>query len=85
MLTNYFTTAFRNLAKNKVYSLINIMGLAFGLACVFLIINYVRSELSYDRHHQHASAIYRVIWSTDNPQTRTPHPLAQAMVADFEV
>lgn len=84
MLTNYFTTAFRNLAKNKVYSLINVLGLAFGLACVFLIINYVRSELSYDQHHEHASDIYRVIWSTDNPQTRTPHPLAQAMVADFE-
>jgi len=83
MLANYLTIAIRNLTKNKVYSFINIMGLGFGLACVFLIINFVQNELAYDRHHQHADDIYRVIWSTDNPQTRTPHPMAQAMVADF--
>ncbi len=83
MLTNYLVIAFRNLAKNKGYSVITILGLALGLACVSLITNYVRTELAYDRHHQHAADIYRVIWSTDNPQTRTPHPLAQAMAADF--
>ncbi len=84
MWLNYLVIAFRNLAKNKGFTLITIVGLALGLACVFLITNYVGTELSYDKHHQYASDIYRVTWSTDNPQTRTPHPLAQAMAADFE-
>lgn len=84
MITNYLTIAYRNLAKNKTYSAITIFGLALGLACVFLITYYVRTELSYDRHHVHADDIFRVIWATDNPQTRTPHPLANAMAADFE-
>ena len=83
MWTNYLVIAFRNLAKNKGFSLITILGLALGLASVFLITSYVRTELSYDRHHEHASDIYRVAWFTNNPQTRTPHPLAQAMAADF--
>lgn len=84
MLTNYFTTALRNLTRNKGFSLITILGLALGLSCVFLITYYVSVELSFDKHHEHADNIYRVIWATDNPQTRTPHPLAQAMVSDFK-
>lgn len=83
MLRNYLTVAFRNLLKNKVLTLINVIGLALGLASVFLISQYVWVELSYDRFHDGAENIYRIAWMNDNPQTRTPHPLAQAMVADF--
>lgn len=83
MLFNYLQVAFRNLLKNKFYSLINIVGLALGLACVFLILQYLRQELSYDRFHTQAENIYRITWEDENPQTRTPHPMAQALVQDF--
>ena len=51
MLKNYFKIAFRNLFRNKVYSLINILGLCIGLACSILILLYVKDEVSYDRFH----------------------------------
>lgn len=83
MIANYFKIAIRNLVRNRFYSFINIFGLGLGLACVFLILQYLRQELSYDRFHESAENIYRVSWEDENPQTRTPHPLAQAMVHDF--
>lgn len=60
MFKNYFKTAFRNFRRNKVYSLINVLGLSIGLACGMLIILYVKDELSYDRFHEKASDIYRI-------------------------
>ncbi len=61
MIINYLKTALRNLQKHKGYSLINIVGLAIGMACCLLIMMYVQDELSYDRYHAHADRIYRVI------------------------
>lgn len=83
MLAHYLTTAFRNFVRNKFYTTITVVGLAFGITSVFLIIQYLKSELSYDRFHEGADNIYRVVWVNTNPQTRTPHPMAQAMVHDF--
>ena len=83
MLHHYFTTALRNLVRNKFYSFITITGLAIGTASVFFIVQYLRLELSYDRFHDDAENIYRIAWINTNPQTRTPHPMAQAMVQDF--
>lgn len=60
MFKNYFKTAFRNFRRNKVYSLINVLGLSIGLACGMLIILYVKDELSYDRFHEKAADIYRI-------------------------
>ena len=60
MLKNYLTVALRNLWKSKFYSLINIAGLAIGLACFFFILIFVQDELSYDRFHEKADRIYRV-------------------------
>jgi len=60
MIKSYFKTAFRNLARNKIYSFINIAGLALGLACAMLIILYVKDEVSYDRFHTKADQIYRI-------------------------
>ncbi|WP_018478947.1 ABC transporter permease [Pontibacter roseus] len=60
MLRNYFKTGFRNLVRQKVYSVINIAGLAAGIAACILIFLYVKDELSYDRHHAKADKIYRV-------------------------
>ncbi len=60
MLRNYLKIAYRNLLKNKVFSLINILGLAIGMAACLLILQYVRFELSYDDFHEKGDRIYRV-------------------------
>jgi len=60
MFKNYFKIAWRNLLKNKTFSLINIAGLASGLACFILIALYVADELSYDRFNDKADRIYRI-------------------------
>ncbi len=60
MIRNYLTIAFRNLAKSKGYSFINITGLAVGLACTVLIFIVVRHETSYDQYHANGDRIYRV-------------------------
>jgi putative ABC transport system permease protein len=60
MYRNYLKIAWRNLQKNKTFSLINIFGLAIGLACFVLIALYVLDELSYDRFYPDAARIYRV-------------------------
>lgn len=67
MLINYFKTAFRNLARNKIYSVINIAGLSIGLACAMLIMLYVKDEVSFDRFHKNVNNIYRIV-SKSNQQ-----------------
>jgi putative ABC transport system permease protein len=52
--------ALRAVIKHKGYSLINIAGLALGLACAVLMLLYITFELSFDRHHGNASRIYRL-------------------------
>jgi putative ABC transport system permease protein len=44
---------------------------------------YIRHELTYDQYYPGYKNLYRITWNSDNPQTRTPHPMAQAMVNDF--
>ncbi len=60
MFKNYFKTAMRSLIKNKIFSVINIFGLAIGLVCFVLIAMFVFNELSYDRYPTDAKDIYRV-------------------------
>ncbi len=60
MLKNFLKTAFRNLARHSAFSIINIAGLAIGLAAFIMIAMWVFDELSYDRFHEHADDIYRV-------------------------
>lgn len=82
MIRNYLTVALRNLKRHKGYSLINITGLAVGMACSLLILLWVREELSYDRFHEHAAEIYRVVsdWEKNSwdGMEGTPAPLAVA-------
>ena len=61
MLKGYFLVTLRNMKKNSTYSLLNIMGLAVGMAAFILISLYVQYELSFDKHHANADRIYRVI------------------------
>jgi putative ABC transport system permease protein len=60
MFRNYLITAIRSLLRQRAFSLINILGLAIGLACALLILLWVQDELSYDRFHEHADKLYRV-------------------------
>lgn len=66
MIKNYLTVAFRNVLKNKMFSLINIMGLAIGMACSILILLWVMNELSYDKFHEKKDNIYRVLFERIN-------------------
>ena len=63
MLKSYLHVAWRNLQKNKVYSVINIAGLAVGLSIFWLMALYIADELSYDRASVNADRIYRVTHS----------------------
>lgn len=70
MLKNYFKIAFRNLFKNKVYSSINIFGLAVGIACCILIGLYVQNEWSFDEFHSKSERTYRVYYEETMPDQR---------------
>ncbi len=61
MLSNYLKIAWRLILRNKVYTAINLLGLAIGIACTVLISLYVLDELSYDRFHEKADRIVRVV------------------------
>jgi len=60
MFKNYLKIAIRNLIKQKIFSTINILGLAVGLTGAILIFLFVRNELSYDRFHENTERLYRV-------------------------
>ncbi|MFC1476259.1 ABC transporter permease, partial [Candidatus Zixiibacteriota bacterium] len=67
MLGNYLKVALRNLLRHKGYSLINIAGLAIGMACCILIMLWVFDEVSYDRFHTQADNIYRIVGKNPGP------------------
>ena len=88
MLSNYFKIAFRNFKKYKVFSLVNIAGLAVGLAIFWLMALYIADELSYDRSGPNASRIYRVVhygdWSGGGFRLApTAVPFAPALKKDY--
>ena len=60
MLRNYFKIAFRNIVRHKAFAVINISGLAIGMACSIFILLWVRDELSYDDFHKDVDHIYRI-------------------------
>lgn len=67
MIGNYFKVARRSLIRDKLYSLISVVGLAVGIACCLLIFLYVQDELSYDKFHGKAGDIYRLIRVEQKP------------------
>ncbi len=60
MFKNYWISAYRNLVKSKTYSIINVTGLALGIAASLLMLSYLRFERNYDSFHKNADRIYRV-------------------------
>ncbi|MCK5766430.1 MAG: ABC transporter permease [Bacteroidales bacterium] len=88
MLIHFFRTATRYLIKRKTYSLINVIGLAIGIASFILIMLYVMDELGYDRYHERADDIYRIAQIYDfegvgENSASLPFPLAFTLKNDF--
>ena len=76
MVFHYLRIALRNMIRQPGYAAINIFGLAIGITCCMLILLYIRNELSYDRYHEHADRIYRVV---NGNSARTPPALGPAL------
>ena len=88
MLTNYIKIAWRNIRKDKFYSLINILGLTIGVTCGLLLLLYVTDELSYDRYHANGAQIYRIVSYITEPDkvnrwSSTQPPLAKQLKQDY--
>ncbi|MCB0839517.1 MAG: ABC transporter permease [Bacteroidetes bacterium] len=89
MLKNHLTSAWRNLWKRKEFSILNIAGLALGMAACLLILQYIKFELSYDKFHPDISRLYRLNLTMESPvsgkaSSATNHPAAgPAIKNDF--
>jgi putative ABC transport system permease protein len=88
MIKNYLKVAWRNLVRKKVFSAINIFGLALGLAIFTLISLYVLDELSYDRYNELANRIYRVnthikVNGSEFNDKDTPAPMAGVLSTNY--
>ena len=88
MLQNYLTIALRNLQKQRFYTFINIFGLAVGVASCLVIVLFVAYELSYDKHYENASRIYRIngeikFGATHYRIATVAAPFGEALVTDF--
>ena len=88
MFRNYLVVALRSLWRHRGYSLINIFGLAIGLASSIFIMLYVVNELTYDKFHEKSDQIYRIWINGSMPATEMKHaitapPMAEALLNDY--
>ena len=89
MLKNYLKISIKNLSRYKGYSLLNILGLAIGLAAFFMVLLFVKMETSYDRFHEKADRIFRITAEYIDDSGRsdhwatTDHQLAPLLEANF--
>lgn len=86
MLVHYFKIIFRNILRNKLYTLINLFGLSSGIAASFILLLYIQHELSFDQFHEKKDQIYRVIsigQKTGNIEARSPYKLTPILVSVF--
>lgn len=88
MIKSFLRIAFRNLAKNKTFSIINITGLAIGTLCCIYMVMYVSDQHSYDKHHNSAEDIYRLnTWysghGNESDNATSSPPIVPAMKTDF--
>src|SRR5258708_25763503 len=75
MFRNYLKVAIRSLLKRKAFTLINILGLATGMAVCLLIVLFVQSELNYDQQHKKGKNIYRLVLDRIYPGRTTSYAL----------
>lgn len=89
MLRNYLLIVLRTFWKNKVFSLINILGLALGMACSIMILLWIHDEMNYDKFHKNLPRLHRVMENQSYSEGKTytfsatPGPLKPAIVEDF--
>ncbi len=89
MNANFFKTALRQINRNKVYSAINIAGLAIGIACGFVIYKIISYESGFDKYHKNYTNIYRLINRYNLPNEGITyfagqvHPLGEAVRNEF--
>ena len=88
MFQNYLIIAFRNLLRNRTFSVINILGLSVGLACCLLVFLVIRFHLSFDQHHAKINRIYTAVSESFYPggswkNAGVPGPFAKAFRSDF--
>jgi putative ABC transport system permease protein len=88
MIRNYLLIGIRNLIKSKVYTLINVSGLAIGLSCFVLIALYIKNETSYDKFYPNADNTYRIVTHVDvngvsNHFPTAHYPAAFDIVRDY--
>jgi putative ABC transport system permease protein len=87
MFKNYIILAWRYMMKNKVFSFINIFGLAIGLSCCLLIAKYIVNELSYDTHHINKERVFQLgtnfMDDDNNKAANTSAPLGSLMKQEF--
>lgn len=86
MISNYFKIAWRNLMKNKIFSLINIFGLTIGITVCLMIFLFIMNEFNVDNFHKQGKNIYRVMRGVNgeaNPTSYLSGPYATALRNDF--
>jgi putative ABC transport system permease protein len=88
MIRNYIKIAFRSLIRDRAFSILNLIGLAVGLASVIMIIGYIRYELSYDKSYSNYARVYRLLQENKNGagsdlSIRTPVGLAATFQKEF--
>ena len=88
MLRNFLTTALRNLRKQSFYAIINIIGLALGIACCALIVLFVQDELSFDQYHEKSDRTYRLFVDLkfnemEGKMSYMPAPMAKTLIQDY--
>jgi predicted permease len=85
MFKSYLMITWRNLKRHKAYSLINISGLALGIACCILILMWVQDELSWDRFHENSESIFRIVQEQHDGHVTpvTPDALALHLKAEY--
>ena len=90
MIKNYFTIAWRNLLRNKIYSFINLVGLTIGLASFLLIALYVLDEIGFDQYNENANRIFRInsdirFGGADLHLPVTSDMMGQLLIKDYPV
>jgi putative ABC transport system permease protein len=87
MFSNFFKISWRNLARNKAYTFINVAGLALSMACCILIFTLVKYHLSFDNFHKDASRVYRFVTEEQRDNTNyagaVPPAFAKAFRTDY--
>lgn len=88
MIRSFLTIAIRNLKRQRFYALINIIGLAIGIACCVLIVLFVNDELSFDTYHSKADRIFRLyteikLGEMDGKFSYMPAPMAKTLLQDY--